>query len=103
MYSTRRGLRDTIWTAVTRCALIRAGAHLGLEGAPQSHDKGVLGKSKNVPLKKHLLHLFLHHHPMLADFLHRKTFPGLSVADQVDRTVGWRLRKGNREKIERER
>lgn len=62
--------------------------YLGLEGAPESNNKRVLGKSKDVSLIENLLDLLLHYHPMLAHLLHGKPLVGLLVTNQVDSTGG---------------
>ena len=63
-------------------------SYLGLEGAPEANDEGVLGKGEDVPLIKDLLNLLFHDHPMLADLLHGEPLPGLLVPHQVHRTGG---------------
>ena len=70
--------------------------YLGLEGAPESNNKRVLGESEDVSLVENLLDLLLHDHSMLAHLLHGKPLVSLLVTNQVNST-------GGREGGERER
>ena len=63
-------------------------SYFGLEGTPKSHYKRILGKGENVSLVKHLLHLFLHDHTMLANLLHSKPLTRALVAYQIHSTRG---------------
>ena len=56
-------------------------AYLGLEGAPESNNKGVLSKREDVSLVENLLDLLLHDHSMLAHLLHGKPLVSLLVTD----------------------
>ena len=56
---------------------------LGLKGAEHADHKGVLCKSEDVPLHKHLLDLVAQDEVLLVDLLQGKALPRLPVPHQV--------------------
>lgn len=75
----------------------------GLKCAPKSNHERVFCKREDVPLVKHLFHLFLHDHPVFTDLLHRKPLPCGLVSHQVHSTMEEKEKRGGRDKLEDEK
>lgn len=67
--------------------------HLGLKGAIQANDEGVVREAHDVPLGEHLLDLVAKEQVVLANLLQREPALGTALANQVDgagKEASWR-------------